>query len=161
MSEFSTNLYFQYVYEVKVRRCICSLMAAESLVLNFTPMCCICAIYLLILHTIVRKRISANTLVVSTSIIVLTGVLTSIPSLLFQVVKIDMRYEVKNVLLVTVYYVNGIINPLVYFCFNPRVREQIRQTNKRNRRPWRRRPVNNQYPTTLFTNNFSVSQLQW
>ena len=145
-----------------VRRCICDLMKWESIFLNFIPMCTICVLYLLILYTIIERGISANTVVISTSIIVLTGVLTAIPGVLFQVMRIDMRYEVKNVLLVTVYYVNGIINPLVYFCFNPRVREKIRKTTTRTSRLWRRKVVirvNDGQTRTHPTNKLETSQL--
>ena len=144
----------------EVRRCISSMMEAESIVLSFTPMCTICFLYLLIIYTICSRGISANTVILSTSVIVLTGVLTSLPSLLFQVVKLNMTYEVKNVLLVTVYYVNGIINPLVYFCFNPRVREQVRRVNERDTRFWRRQPVSRNFTSSVFvTNTLNSSQL--
>ena len=144
----------------EVRRCISSMMEAESIVLSFTPMCTICFLYLLIIYTICRRGISANTVILSTSVIVLTGVLTSLPSLLFQVVKLNMTYEVKNVLLVTVYYINGIINPLVYFCFNPRVREQVRRVPERDTTFWRRRPVSRNFTSSVFvTNTLNSSQL--
>ena len=136
------------------------MMVAESIVLSFIPMCSVCFLYLIIIYTIVRRGISANAVILSTSVIVLTGVLTSIPSLLFQVVGLNMIYEVKNVLLVTVYYVNGIINPLVYFCFNPRVREQIRRVNERENGVWRRRPiVRNFTASVIVTNTLNSSQL--
>ena len=37
-----------------------------------------------------------------------------------------MSYEVAQILTITLYYINGIVNPLIYFVAHPMTRRQVR-----------------------------------
>ena len=92
------------------------------------PTILIVLLYLLMLYKILRHRIQAGRLFVTSSAIIFTSLLTTLPEL---VVHFDasgeerVSYEVFHVLLVTLYYINPICDPIIYLCSNPLAQEQL------------------------------------
>ena len=38
---------------------------------------------------------------------------------------LNMSYEVAQIFTVTLYYMNSVFNPIIYFCVHPRVKKQL------------------------------------
>ena len=118
------------------------------------PFLLIAGMYLIMIVVIIKNKINATKLILTTSVIVATSLLTTQPFLLMSSFNITMSYEVSQILTVTCYYLNGIFNPLVYLCCNARVKDQlIAKAGSRNRSDYR----SNRFSMSLSFRNKSQS----
>ena len=90
------------------------------------PMVLLSGMYLVMVYVIVRRRIMSSRLLLTSLVVILTGIISTIP-LVFS--KFFGSYEVKTIMVVTLPYTNCILDPLVYFVINPRVQEQVSEAN--------------------------------
>ena len=99
------------------------------------PTILIGVLYLLMLYQILRKKIPANRLFVSSTAIIFTSLITTLPELLINFDEHwpgEVSYEVFHVFLVTLYYINPLCNPIIYICSNPLAQDQVaRRATKR------------------------------
>ena len=99
-------------------------------------------LYVVMLCQIVRKKIPANKLFLSSTAIIFTSLITTLPEL---IVHFDenwrgkVSYEVFHIFLVTLYYINPLCNPIIYICSNPLAQDQVA-----------RRPSRREEPTTKY-----------
>ena len=81
--------------------------------------------YIIMLIIIIKnKRQFGRFLAISSGIIV-SSLLSYAPTVIAIAWSVPMSYEVSQILTVTLYYVNGIINPMVYFVAHPRTRQYV------------------------------------
>ena len=111
---------------------ICNLTktwVVESLTLYIFPFMLILLMYGCMLFVIVKtKRPCGRFLLLSTAIVG-TNMLCFTPTVITLLVTLDMSYEATQILFVTVWYANGIFNPLIYFLSHPRTRELFRSSS--------------------------------
>ena len=58
--------------------------------------------------------------------IILSSLISYLPSIIVNTWNVEMSYEVAQILTITLYYINGIVNPLIYFVAHPATRRQVR-----------------------------------
>eukprot|EP00116_Pleurobrachia_bachei_P018189 sb/3478451/ len=59
--------------------------------------------------------------------IVLTGLITVLPDSLMMTLGVTLGYQAANIFTVTLYYVNSICNPCIYFCSNTLAQDDMSQ----------------------------------
>ena len=90
------------------------------------PLILIFIMYSIMITMIIRSKIRASKMIMTSTAIIVTGVVSSIPFTLLACFKITLSYELAQVLTVTLYYINGICNPCIYLCSNPMAKKQLR-----------------------------------
>ena len=66
--------------------------------------------------------------------IVLTGLVTVLPDLLMLTFDVELPYQIVNIFFVTLFYVNSICNPCIYFCTRSIEQEDHMAAQKRKTR---------------------------
>lgn len=89
------------------------------------PFLLILVMYIIMITVIIKNKIKATKLILTTSVIIVTSLLTTQPFLLMSSFGVQMSYEASQILTVTCYYLNGIVNPIIYLCCNTRVQKQF------------------------------------
>ena len=118
------------VYLDKYYRCILTkTWVVESLALYIFPFMLILLMYGCMLFVIVKTKRSCGRFLLLSTAIIGTNMLCFTPSIITLLVTLDMSYEATQILFVTVWYANGIFNPLVYFLSHPRTRELFRSSS--------------------------------
>ena len=124
------NISWKVNYTREYKRCVHDwpdFRPYHNLIYMIAPMSLIILLYGIMILVIFHNNISTNRLLLSTSAIIFTGVITCIPGLLKGTFGLDIPYELLMVLM-TLYYANGICNPIIYMCSNPRVKKQLVET---------------------------------
>ena len=119
--------YFQLDYNVYQHRCMYNerRKTIEPLVLLLIPMVTICLLYLAMFTVILRHKIKSSRFFISTSTIILTGLLSTVPEILFSTFKVETSYEVFMIFGVTFFYINGVCNPLIYLGTHRKFQRQM------------------------------------
>lgn len=55
-----------------------------------------------------------------------TSLVSNLSVVILDITKIPLSYEVAQIVTVTLYYTNGVVNPVIYFAAHPRAREYMR-----------------------------------
>ena len=113
-------------------RCVFSIRRRQIIpkALLAAPTALILLLYLLITYKIIRNNIPANRLFVITTAIIFTSLITTLPELIVHFGERwpgKVSYEVFHVMLVTMYYINPLCDPVIYLCSNPLARDQVVQ----------------------------------
>ena len=116
------------LYYNKYHRCVISGRNSyiEQMCLLFVPFLLVLLMYSIMLVIIVRKRRRCGWFLVTSTGIIVTSMLSYSPTVISNVWNIPLRYEVSQILTVTLYYTNGITNPLVYVFAHPVTRNYIK-----------------------------------
>ncbi|KAL5263479.1 hypothetical protein ACHWQZ_G008752 [Mnemiopsis leidyi] len=97
----------------------------EPLVLLLVPMVAICFLYLAMFTVILRHKIKSSRFFISTSAIILTGLLSTVPEILISTFEVKTSYEVFMIFGVTFFYINGVCNPLIYLGSHQKFQRQM------------------------------------
>ena len=117
-------------YDQRYHRCMVSggyekIDEFEEVCLVIVPFFVIFVMYLAMLFFIVKNRIRSGRFLVTASGIVLTGLISYFPSLIANVWDIPMSYEESQLLTITLYYINGIVNPIIYVATHPATKQFV------------------------------------
>ena len=116
----------QIVYQRVYHRCVYEQSESyEGILFLIGPLLFIIIIYTFLLGVIIKNKIKVTKVIVTTTAIVLTGVMIVIPEILMATFYLQMSYEAAQIFTVTLYYMGSVFNPLIYFVANPRVSEQM------------------------------------
>ena len=91
------------------------------------PFLAIILMYSAMITTIVSKRLSCKRIFVVTTLVVITGLLSYLPSILTGLVGLRMGYKGMQVLTVTVFYANSLSNPVIYLASHPSITQYLRR----------------------------------
>ena len=91
----------------------------EELCLISIPFLLILLMYSFMLSVVVSKRRQCGRFLITASGIILTSLIAYSPTVIADTWDISMRYEVSQILTVTVFYTGGIVNPLIYVLSHP------------------------------------------
>ena len=92
----------------------------KTLFLFIIPFAMIVLMYGSMLLTIAKTKRSLGRFLVLSTAIVGTNLLCFTPTLTNSFMDMDMSYMTTQILFVTIWYLNGIFNPLIYFLFHPK-----------------------------------------
>ena len=115
-------------YSIEYHRCILSgkIYVIKTLFLFIIPFAMIVLMYGSMLLTIAKTKRSLGRFLVLSTAIVGTNLLCFTPTLTNSFMDMDMSYMTTQILFVTIWYLNGIFNPLIYFLFHPKTRDFLR-----------------------------------
>ena len=104
----------------------------EMICLYLAPFSFILLMYCLMLGVIIRSKRWCGRFLITARGIIMTSLLSYSPTVIASFGKIPLSYQVLQILTVTVFYTNGIVNPLIYLASHPVTREQVRSWWTRN-----------------------------
>ena len=132
-------------YDNSYHRCVISKQSAlplfnliEQLILVVIPFAIVIILQAAIMVTIVKSKRTFGRFLVTSCGIIITNVIIFAPSVVTYIWDIQLSYKVSMILTVTLYYTNGIINPLIYVATHPVAR---RYFTRRLGRGGRRNPA--------------------
>ena len=127
----------QIEYNDRYYRC---LMVTGLIVGNIEKFCFVIIPFLLVLTLyatimviIFKRKIRIGRFLITASGIIITGLVAYSPTVVTAMWHIPHSYEVSQILTVTVYYINGIVNPLIYLATHPKTREYVDSRLSRSR----------------------------
>ena len=125
-------------YNEKYYRCVgCGwygkMVNVQEICLVMVPFFIVIAMYVTMFAFITISRLRFNRFLITATTIIMTNLLSYFPTIIANVWTIPMSYEVSQVL-ITLYYVNGIINPVIHVLAHPETEKSLRSwhTNMRN-----------------------------
>ena len=89
------------------------------------PLVIIPCMYTIMLGTICHHKVKCKRFFLTSTAIVVTGLIAYLPSALASMFDIPMSYEFSQVATVTLYYSSSTVNPLIYFFFHPKTKDAI------------------------------------
>ena len=114
-------------YFAKYHRCIfIKSYKMEFLFLMIIPFTLIVLMYGSMLFIIVKTKRSCGRFLLFSTAIVVTNIVCFTPHIIAVLMKININYMTSQVLFVTIWYLNGIFNPLIYFLNHPKTRDFLR-----------------------------------
>ena len=117
----------QLTYQHSYHRCVYqSYFQGRHFLFLLLPLLLILIMYSIMITQIIRSKIRASKMILTSTAIIVTGVVSSLPFTLLAFFNIELDYEAAQVLTVTLYYINGICNPCIYLCSNPMAKKQLR-----------------------------------
>ena len=97
----------------------------ESIIYFIVPFLLVLAMYSVMLVVIVRNNRPRGHFLIIAIGITATNLLSYFPSIIADFFKISMSYETGQILTVTFWYTNGIMNPLIYVASHPQTRKYV------------------------------------
>ena len=82
--------------------------------------------YGIMLAIILKKRRRVGWFLCISSGIILSSLVSYSPSIIVNIWNVPISYEVAQMVTITLYYINGILNPFIYFVAHPMTRNQVR-----------------------------------
>ena len=118
-------------YSVRYHRCVAvgsysRVEELEEICLLMVPFFLIILMYGIMLCFIIRNRLKCGRFLVTATGIILTSLLSYSPSLIANIWNISLSYETSQILTVTLYYINGIVNPLIYVVVHPATKSYVK-----------------------------------
>ncbi|KAL5271534.1 hypothetical protein ACHWQZ_G001975 [Mnemiopsis leidyi] len=117
-------------YSVRYHRCVAvgnysRVEELEEICLLMVPFFLIILMYGVMLWFIVRNKLKCGRFLITASGIILTSLLSYSPSLIANIWNISLGYEISQILTVTLYYINGIVNPMIYVAIHPAAQSYV------------------------------------
>ena len=112
-------------YSMKYHRCIMigKTYDMENIFLFILPFLLILFMYGIMLFVIVRKKRSCGRFLLLSTGIIGSNMMCFTPTIITNLGAINMSYVATQLLYVTVWYMNGIFNPLIYFLSHPKTKK--------------------------------------
>ena len=117
----------QIKYYAKYHRCI--IYDRKSYIEQFTflflPFSLIVLMYCVMLTMIAKHERRCGRFLLTATCIIVTSLLAYAPTVIANTWDVNMSYEVSQILTVTCYYVNGVLNPVIYLGLHPVARQYL------------------------------------
>ena len=138
---------FQIDYKERYHRCG---LGRDSPIAHisalFVPFLLVLLMYIIMLIIIIKKKRRFGQFLAISSGIIVSSLFSYAPTIIAIAWSVPMSYEVSQILTVTLYYVNGIINPMVYFVAHPRTQQYVGRKMGKDRKI-------SKHPTSFNVNN--------
>ena len=116
-------------YSVGYHRCalLDNYLFFQYIFLFFVPFFSVLLTYAMIFLIIIKTKRSFGKFLVLSFVIIATNLIAYTPSAIIDMAEgIQMSYEVFQVMYITLWYINGVTNPLIYVVAHPKTREYLR-----------------------------------
>jgi hypothetical protein len=115
-------------YYEKYHRCVITGRDSyiEQICLLFVPFLLVLLLYSVMLLIIFKKRRRCGWFLVTSTGIIVTSMLSYSPTVIANAWNVPLSYEASQILTVTLYYTNGIVNPIVYVVAHPATRRYLK-----------------------------------
>ena len=100
-------------------------MNIQNLCLFIIPFFSILFMYAIILSVIIKSRRSVGRFLLIVTLIAVTNLTAYTSSMVLDIWNVQMSYETAQILTVTFWYTNGIMNPLIYVATHPQTRKYV------------------------------------
>ena len=107
----------------------------EDFVFIIPPLLLIILMYTMMLLVVIRRTDRGSRFLLTATGITITSVLAYCPTAITDTWDISLSYEVSQILTVTVYYINGTVNPLIYVATHPAAKKFINFSSIRDTNP--------------------------
>ena len=118
-------------YDEKYHRCVGSgryakIVNVEEICFVMAPFFMVIVLYITMLVFIIRSRLKFNRFLITATAIIMTSLLAYFPTVIANIWDIPMSYEVSQILTITLFYMNGIVNPVIHVLVHPATERSIR-----------------------------------
>ena len=118
-------------YNEKYYRCVASgrystVVNIEEICFLVAPFFAIVALHVIMLVFIIKNSLKSNRFLITATAIIMTSLLAYFPTIIADIWDIPMSYEVSQVLTITFFYVNGVVDPIIHVLAHPATQESIR-----------------------------------
>ena len=114
-------------YQPSYNRCVFNVNPILPIMTLLVPLILIGLMYLFMAISIIRNKIPVGRLLITTTVILVTGILVTIPNILMITINMKMPYKEAKIFTVTLYHANCVCNPLIYYIANPKIAPQIKE----------------------------------
>ena len=132
------------VYSAKYHRCVMlgKGFFVQNIILFVIPFFSVLLTYALMFAIILKTKRSCGQFLTVSAVIIATNLIAYSPTVIVEMTEsIEMSYEVSQVMFATLWYTNGVTNPLLYVATHPKTREDIKLCLLRRNRRVRRASV--------------------
>ena len=118
-------------YDKNYYRCVASgryakIVNVEEICFVLAPFFMVIVLYITMLVFIIRSRLKFNRFLITATAIIMTSLLAFFPTVIANIWDIPMSYEVSQILTITLFYINGIVNPVIHVLVHPATEKSIR-----------------------------------
>ena len=118
-------------YNEKYHRCVASgrystVVNIEEICFLMAPFFVIVALHVIMLVFIIKNSLKSNRFLITATAIIMTSLLAYFPTIIADIWDIPMSHEVSQVLTITFFYVNGVVDPIIHVLAHPATQESIR-----------------------------------
>ena len=118
-------------YDKRYHRCVGTGRYSEitnykDICLIFVPIVLLALMYGMMLFIIIKTKQRCGRFLITATGIIMTSILSYSPSIIADIFSIPLSYEVSQILTVTVFYLNGVFNPLIYVLAHPMMQKHIK-----------------------------------
>jgi len=89
------------------------------------PFFLIILLYIWIVVVISQHHLYCKNVLLTSTIVIFSGIVAYYPATITNFLSIPISYEFAQVATVTFYYTSSVVNPLVYFCWNPLAKREM------------------------------------
>ena len=125
-SQYSCSLHPQIGFDRGYLRCVRYDWFVVQIIYLLIPFLPITIMYIAIVSVITRNTNYSKHVLVNATVIIFTSLIAFLPATITNAFAIPMPFEFAQIGTVTFYYLNTVVNPLVYFCMHPRARTAIK-----------------------------------
>ena len=116
------------IYQANYKRCVfVHKRPSLPITLLLIPQLIIALMYGIMTFVIIKNRIPAGKLIKTTTAILFTGFITILPEILIVTFNLKFSYEMAQLFTITMFHMNCIYNPVIYFIMNPKVNTQLKE----------------------------------
>ena len=122
-------------YAVGYHRCVLldNYLFFQYIFLFIVPFFLVLLTYAMMFFIIIKRKRSCGKFLVLSSFIIATNLLAYTPTVIIDMAEgIQMSYELFQVMYITLWYINGVANPLIYVAAHPKTREYLRSRRESN-----------------------------
>lgn len=129
---FQTKFYFNY------HRCTTAgaenMFLVRYIVFTFVPFGLVIIMYSAMIWRVRVEKLNSRRMLLVTFLVIFTGIVAWFPSIIANFGNINMNYEVSQILTVTLFYLNGVSDPIIYIFGFPSVKNYLRGITQRQTR---------------------------
>ena len=104
-------------------------------VFTFVPFSLVIVMYSVMIWRVRVEKLNSRRMLLVTFLVIFTGLVAWFPSIIANFGNINMNYEVSQIFTVTLFYLNGVSDPIIYILGYPSVKNYLRDlTNRGDRR---------------------------
>ena len=122
--EYLKIIPFQFQFLRQYHRCVIEGRESyiEQIALIVLPFAVVAILYSIMLVHIIRSHFKRSKMLLTSTLIIVTGAITYFPTIISNLTDMPMSYEVSMIFTVTFYYLNPILNPMVYVGTHPQAK---------------------------------------
>ena len=115
-------------YSESYHRCVMfgKALVIQDTILFIIPFFLVLLTYVMLFIIILKTKRSCGQFLAVSVVIIATNILSYSPTVIINMVpNLEMSYEISQVMFTTLWYINGVANPLIYVIVHPKTRKYL------------------------------------